>query len=111
MNKKISDKRTIISDKLFEATKQLVKVKEEAKALGLFVDDRELLECPKCGLKEDIDINGRLFTVFEKVPNKDTGLRFKKVKSSKTFRCPNCEKTVSELSQKPQIEFGESTIL
>ncbi|MEW6605892.1 MAG: hypothetical protein AB1414_00385 [bacterium] len=97
MNKKNSNKskNTLISNSLFKAVKQLVKLNEKVKALGIFVDDRELLECPKCGLMEDIDIYGRLFTVFEKEPNKDTGLRFKEIRNSKTFRCPNCGEQIS----------------
>ena len=95
MNKKNLNKRISSSDKLFKVVKQLVKVKEEARALGIFVDDRELLECKKCGLMEDVDINGRLLTVFEKEPSKDTGLRFEEMKNSKTFRCPNCGKEIS----------------
>jgi len=79
---------------------QLVKLKEKGKELGLFVDDRELLECHKCGLMEDVDINGKLLTVFEKEPNKDTGLRFKEIGNSATFRCPNCGNQISEKVEK-----------
>jgi transcription elongation factor Elf1 len=98
MHKKNSSKskKTLISNRLVKAVKQLVKINKEAESLGLFVDDRELLECPKCGLMEDVDINGTLFTVFENSPNKDTGLRFKKIKNSKTFCCPNCGQQISE---------------
>ncbi|KUK86473.1 MAG: hypothetical protein XE03_1489 [candidate division TA06 bacterium 34_109] len=106
MNKKISDKRTIIPDKLFKATKQLIKIKEEARSLGIFVDDRELIECPKCGLMEDIDSYGRLFTVFKKSPNKGTGLKFKEMKNGKIFHCPNCGEIVSENVAKILEEFG-----
>ena len=76
--------------------KAVMYVKEKARELGLFVDDRELLECHKCGLMEDVDINGKLLTVFEKEPNKDTGLRFKEIGNSATFRCPNCGNQISE---------------
>lgn len=79
---------------------QLVKLKEKARELGLFLDDRELLECHKCGLMEDVDINGKLLTVFEKEPNKDTGLRFKEIGNSSTFRCPNCGYQISENVEK-----------
>ena len=35
---------------------------DKAEALGIFSGDRELLECPNCGLKEDVLIYGRLVT-------------------------------------------------
>lgn len=89
-------KKTLIADDLLKVVKQLVKINEEARALGIFVDDRELLVCPKCGLMEDIDSNGMLLTVFEKSQNKDTGLRFEEIKNSKTFRCPSCGNKISE---------------
>lgn len=98
MNKKNSNKRkkTLSLDKSFKDTvNRLVKIKEEARSLGIFVDDRNLLECPKCGLMEDIDSYGRLFTVFKNAPRKDTGLRFKEMKNVK-FRCPNCGEKISE---------------
>ena len=34
--------------------KKLIEVREEARKLGIFTDDRELLECPKCGLWEEV---------------------------------------------------------
>lgn len=81
---------------LFRLANSLKKIKEEAKKLGIFVGDRELLECPKCGLMEDVDINGRLFTVFKKAPSKDTGLEFKKIgKRENRFSCPNCGEVIT----------------
>ena len=84
---------------LFNLAKRLVKIRGEAKKLGIFTDGRELLECPKCGLMEDIDVNGKVFIVFKKKPYKDTGLEFKEVgKKRNRFFCPNCREviTVSE---------------
>jgi len=37
-------------------------VMDKAEALGIFTNDRELLECPNCGLKEDVLIYGQLIT-------------------------------------------------
>ena len=34
--------------------KELTKIKKQADALGLFTDDRDLLECKFCGLMEDV---------------------------------------------------------
>ena len=33
---------------------QIVALQKQARALGLFADDRELLTCAKCGLLEDV---------------------------------------------------------
>lgn len=35
---------------LVAAVRELEQVKQQAKALGIFTDDRALLECPSCGL-------------------------------------------------------------
>jgi len=75
--------------------KHLAAVQKQAKALGLFTDDRELLECPHCGLMEDVAINGLLFTYRQSDLGQDTGLRFKKVKKQ-IFRCPSCKGLVTE---------------
>ena len=65
-----------IDSHLKETIKQLLKVKKQAGALAVFVDDRELPECPKCGLNEDVYIIGNLFSVSKNTPNKNKGLRF-----------------------------------
>ena len=39
--------------KLHKLARQLVGLQQRAKALGVFANDRELLECPRCGLLED----------------------------------------------------------
>jgi hypothetical protein len=41
-------------DGLTTLTRQLAQVKAQARALGIFTNDRELLECPNCGLLEDV---------------------------------------------------------
>jgi predicted RNA-binding Zn-ribbon protein involved in translation (DUF1610 family) len=50
-----------------------------------------LLECPDCGLIEDVDIQGRLFTYHlhgdKSYP--DTGLRFEELEKGR-FICPLC---------------------
>lgn len=45
-------KRQPSVDGLHDLARQLVEVKHRAHALGIFTDDRELLECPNCGLLE-----------------------------------------------------------
>lgn len=71
--------------------KRLAALRRQAKALGLFADDRELLECP-CGLKEDVTCEGRNITCREPDLGKDTGLRFEEI-SADHFRCPACGQT------------------
>ena len=85
----------VLIKKLFKLANEILRLKEEGKKLGMFTDDRELLECPECGLMEDVDINGRLFTVFKNSLHKDTRLEFKEVRNKKDyFRCPNCGKEI-----------------
>lgn len=76
--------------------KQLVALQAKARALGVFVDDRELLECPKCGLQEDVTFEGRLITCRPPALGMDTGLRFKEI-SKNRFRCPTCGSVVREV--------------
>ena len=75
--------------------KQLAAVQAQARALGLFVGDRELLDCPKCGLEEDVEFGGRLITCRPGAPGEDSGLRFKELAGNR-FRCPACGAIVRE---------------
>lgn len=74
---------------------ELVACQAKARALGLFVDDRELLECPKCGLQEDVTCQGQLITSKTDSVGEDTGLRFEEL-SADSFLCPACGATVRE---------------
>jgi hypothetical protein len=70
--------------------RQLLDVQRQARALGIFVDDRELLTCPKCGLTEDVLSDGRLSTFYGS-PGLDTGLRFVEPTSADgRYTCPRC---------------------
>lgn len=51
-----------VMDGLTTLTRQLEQVKAQARALGIFTDDRELLECPNCELLEDVTAKGLLVT-------------------------------------------------
>lgn len=64
-------------------------------ALGMFPNDRELLVCPNCGLREDILFSGVLIAYREPAFLEDTGLRFEK-RTEDTFRCPSCGQSVRE---------------
>lgn len=75
--------------------KQLVALQQQMKAAGLFAHDRELLDCPHCGLREDVLSSGQLITYREPDFHQDTGLRFEGL-TADTFRCPACGHTVKE---------------
>ena len=71
---------------------QLVEVQKRMKKLGLFIEDRELLTCPKCGLQEDVTFSGMLAVTMPPHQSEDTGLRFKTVKRrANSWRCPACK--------------------
>ena len=75
---------------LIELFHHLEKVKQQARALGIFTDDRELLACPSCGLLEDVTAEGLLVTYPEDSKNiEDTGLRFRQL-DTESFQCPDC---------------------
>ena len=74
-------------DPLIQLCRSLEGIEKEAKALGLFGNDRELLECPCCDLFEDVTIEGILITSRKvTTPPIDTGLRFQEI-SQGTYQC------------------------
>src|SRR4051812_1154095 len=82
-------KRSAVSPELAELAARLKDVEQEAEKAGLFVSHRPLLQCPACGLWEDVSFEGRLMTYFASDEGiSDTGLRFKDV--AKRFYCPFC---------------------
>ena len=93
-----------LKEKILEAAKALAELQKQAKALGLFTNDRELLECPACGLKEDVAFSGLLITYFGEPSGNDTGLRFKETENDKIYICPNCGKDVEE-PESEDIDF------
>ena len=78
--------------KLHELARQLADLQKRAKALGVFTNDRELLECPRCGLLEDVTCTGLLITCAAAL-GEDTGLRFVQL-ADNIFRCPSCARRV-----------------
>ncbi|HQO09317.1 MAG TPA: hypothetical protein PLK90_07750 [Clostridiales bacterium] len=96
MSEKSSEKEFKIPPEILEAAKRIAELQEQAKALGLFTNDRELLECPACGLKEDVEVYGKLITYIGEYSHNDTGLRFKETEKDKIYICPNCGKDVEE---------------
>ncbi len=84
-----------IAARLIPLLKQLDAERERAKALGLFVEDRELLACPKCGLVEDVAIDGKLLAYHRGHAAIDSRMRFTEL-SDGLFRCPSCGTEVRE---------------
>lgn len=81
---------------------ELTSLKAEAKALGVFTNERELLTCPQCGLVEDVTSDGLLITSRPSVFGHDTGLRFEEIADHR-FRCPACGSMVREESAQGEI--------
>lgn len=76
---------------IHELARQLTTVREKARQLGMFVDDRELLTCPGCGLMEDVSFCGFLLTCLPSSLAVDTGFRFIETdRAANRFRCPAC---------------------
>jgi ribosomal protein S27AE len=79
-----------INDLVQRISPMIRELQSEAKRLGLFLADRELLSCGACGLAEDIVADGRLITYQGEPPGEDTGLRFDDLGDHVRFRCPLC---------------------
>ncbi len=79
--------------KLHELARQLADLQKRAKTLGVFTNDRELLECQRCGLLEDVTSTGLLITCRADALGEDTGLRFVQL-ADNLFRCPSCGRRV-----------------
>ena len=89
-------------DELRVLAERLLEIQVQAKQLGIFVDDRDLVECVDCQLIEDIALNGRLFTFWKNdKDSKDTGLQFIELNQSEAlFQCPNCGKQATAQKEK-----------
>ena len=93
---------------LFAAAMQLEKIKQEARALGIFTEDRELLECPDCGLMVDVTINGLLITYPRNSSLiEDSGLRFVRIDETR-YTCPACRATVLVVNDGETLELPQS---
>lgn len=85
------EKRMEISSGFRVIAKQIQKIKEQHKRLGLFCHDRELLSCSCCGLEEDVTCEGFLIVANPENPGVDTGLRFSVVDEEKgLYQCSGC---------------------
>ena len=69
---------------------QLADIRAQVKAQVGFVADRDLHQCPACGLMEDVLYGGKLVTCWRQSAQPvDTGLRFKEVGADQ-LACPCC---------------------
>ena len=74
--------------------RQLQQLQAQAKALGIFTDERNLLTCPHCGLFEDVTFDGFLITSLAHAKESlDTGLRFREI-APDAYCCPSCQSEV-----------------
>lgn len=89
---------------------QFQALRQQGEALGLFMEDRDLLGCPSCGLQEDVAADGRLITHDRETPDApDTWLRFTKLPDGQ-FACPRCHIVIvgngSDLTLPDSLEYG-----
>jgi PHP family Zn ribbon phosphoesterase len=78
------------AQKIKQLAEDIVQIQKQAKALGIFVNDRELLECTGCDLVEDVGFDGSLMTYHRQSDDMtDSGLRFEEMDEDK-YRCPVC---------------------
>ena len=54
-------------DNIVSLLRGFEETKKQGSALGLFVDDRGLLECPRCGLEEDVASGARTLSPFRRI--------------------------------------------
>lgn len=69
---------------------QMAAIRARVQAEGGFLHDRELHQCPGCGLMEDVLCSGKLVTHWHQTTELvDTGLRFREVGADQ-LACPCC---------------------
>jgi hypothetical protein len=79
-----------LAQKIKPLTEDIIRIQKQAKSLGIFVNDRELLECTGCDLVEDVAFDGSLMTYNRDSDDMtDCGLRFEEMDEDK-YRCPVC---------------------
>lgn len=95
-----SEIKDVLDTLIPEIVERYQEIQRLAKMHGIFLDDRELLDCSKCGLKEDVTFDGRLI-----VTNLDGSILpelsfITADKAGEWFKCPMCrEKIKINLSQ------------
>ena len=78
------------AQKIKPFVEDIIQIQKQAKSLGIFVNDRELLECTGCDLVEDVAFDGSLMTYHTESDDiTDSGLRLEGMRDEK-YRCPVC---------------------
>lgn len=95
MNKKTKKKSNAVNKSIIKLAARIKELQLKAEELGLFFNDRELLECKKCGLIEDVAVDGRLITYNRYDVVADIGLRFEPCEKDR-YLCPVCGSNVKE---------------
>ena len=93
-------RKSTISPELRELAGRLQTLQKRARELGVFDNSRELLTCPKCGLSEDVTIEGLLLVSKPQYQWVDTGLRFKELRGGR-FKCPVCRVAFTPSAENP----------
>ncbi|MCB9537547.1 MAG: hypothetical protein H6704_14955 [Myxococcales bacterium] len=76
---------------IVDLVRRLREVQMSAREHGTFIEDRDLVGCPRCGLLEDVLVDGRLITCRQDSLGRDTGLRFvDDPHDAGSFTCPEC---------------------
>ena len=78
-----------------ELASRVVALQEQARSLGLFAGDRELLECPKMWTARGCFDRRRIDNLPPDANGQDTGLRFDELAEG-TFNRPACGSIVKE---------------
>ena len=91
MKKNRSTNRNTTFDAISTLVGWFAPIIKEAERLGILPDDRDLLECPECGLCEDVLCDGVFIVAKDQFSQEDTGLRFKRIRDEgERYRCPRC---------------------
>jgi len=79
-----------LAQKIKPFVEDIIRIQKQAKSLGIFVNDRELLEWTGCDFVEDVAFDGSLMTYHRESDDiTDSGLRFEEMDEDK-YRCPVC---------------------
>lgn len=82
-------------DRISKLAEGLREVDKLAESYGIFLNDRELLRCPDCGIEEDVLADGRLIVCPIGKPEQETGVKFDTLKENGSiFICPVCRKKI-----------------
>jgi hypothetical protein len=76
-------------ERLYSMAEAINELNLKLTTLGGFDHSRQLLNCPACGLFEDVNDKGMLMTAESDYPEDDTGLHFTKVNEGE-WECPDC---------------------